>query len=113
MTIGGGAAGAGAGAGFFNKFKRQDEEALKKITRGDQVNEITCGLQMSWYEEGLKVHQKKYIQSVLKKNGMEDCNPTATILPVNEFQDLHKGWQGNYSGCQLRQNQISRTQYSR
>ena len=65
-----------------------DEEALKKQTGGEKVKEVTfCGLQRQWYEEGLKVHQQKYIQSIIKKNGLEDCNPATTILPTDEFHE--------------------------
>ena len=60
--------------------KEVDEEAVKKITGGEKVEEITfCGLQLRWYDEGLKVHQEKYIQSVLRKNGIENCKPATTI----------------------------------
>ena len=34
----------------------------------------------------MKVHQEKYIQSVLRKNGLEDCNPATSILP-DEFHE--------------------------
>ena len=65
-----------------------DEEGLRKLTGGEMKEEITfCGLQMRWYEEGLRIHQQKYIQSILKKTGLESCNTAATILPVNAFHD--------------------------
>ena len=65
-----------------------DEEALKKATGGEKVGEVTfCGLQLRWYEEGLKFHQKKYIRRVFSKNGLEDCNRAATILPNDEFHE--------------------------
>ena len=61
---------------------------MKKQTGGEKVKEVTfCGLQLQWYEEGLRVHQQKYIQSILRKNDLNDCNPAATILPTDEFHE--------------------------
>ena len=57
---------------------------------GLQVNRLVGGL-------GLFVHQAPCITSVLKKNGMEACNPAKTTGECGEV-DPEEGKQGNEKG---------------
>ena len=41
------------------------------------------GLEFAYTEQGIFMHQKKYISNVLKRSNMWDCNPTKTPVEVN------------------------------
>jgi hypothetical protein len=47
------------------------------------------GLQVEHYGEGIFVHQSSYLQNILKKYGMENCNPIATPLKFRGDRELY------------------------
>jgi hypothetical protein len=41
------------------------------------------GMEIDYDDDGsIKIHQKEYIQQLLERHGMLDCNPTATLLDI-------------------------------
>jgi hypothetical protein len=62
----------------------------EKFEMKDLGKSHCIGLQVEHYDEGIFVHQSTYLQNILKKHGMENCNPIATPLEVRGGRELYR-----------------------
>ena len=69
------------------------EKAIEKIkSRFDIHDYLECseylGMRINMAEDAVEINQTKYIEEVLERFGMKDCNPTKS--PMDVFEDFSK-----------------------
>ncbi len=58
---------------LHNKFRMISFELCTKY----------LNIQFTHHQDGLLLHQTKYVQNIIDEFGMTDCNPFKTLLPEN------------------------------
>uniref|UniRef100_T1JBW6 Reverse transcriptase Ty1/copia-type domain-containing protein n=1 Tax=Strigamia maritima TaxID=126957 RepID=T1JBW6_STRMM len=66
---------------YLSKIRRE----IELVTLGEA--EFILGMQVIQENDGIRVHQRNYIREILKRYGMDNCNPVKVPSDVNQKLD--------------------------
>nr|GEY13362.1 copia protein [Tanacetum cinerariifolium] len=73
---------------FIRRFYYDILVPLQNVDDGG--NDIFLGLQVNQSTCGIFINQSKYVLEILKKYGMESCDPVGTPMEIKDKLDLHQ-----------------------
>ncbi|GKE86714.1 retrovirus-related pol polyprotein from transposon TNT 1-94 [Tanacetum coccineum] len=72
-------------------IRRFDDEILVPLQNvDDKGNDVFLGLQVNQSPCGIFINQSNYMLEILKKYGMETCDPVGTLMEIKDKLDLDK-----------------------
>ncbi|GKA55713.1 retrovirus-related pol polyprotein from transposon TNT 1-94 [Tanacetum coccineum] len=72
-------------------IRRFDDNILVPLRNvDDRGNDIFLGLQVNQSPRGIFINQSNYVLEILKKYGMETCDPIGTPMEIKDKLDLNK-----------------------